>query len=242
MTKSRSSSIDNFKMSVDFTSFMTPSMDAAMSTMMQQQQQQVTTTGAYMMTSQDVVASTLAQQQQQQQQEEVTTNQEQEVPVGNPMMLTDNNTLVAKIVALSEKTKAADLETKKKKQKITKQKNSRTRDPDVKIYVEPLDGDVLLGRGGRSNHHAGNVAYRLEVGKLREWYRTSEKNAKTDLSQLLVDWVLKEQKGRFLKQDTTQKWYIVTNIVARRKASQALREHMTPEERDAKKKKKTKRR
>ena len=213
MTKSRSSSIDNFKMSVDFTSFMTPSMDAAMSTMMQQQQQ-------------------------------VTINQEQEVPVGNPMMLTDNNTLVAKIVALSEKTKAADLETKKKKKKITKQKSNRTRDPDVKIYVEPLDGDVLLGRGGRSNHHAGNVAYRLEVGKLREWYRTSEKNAKTDLSQLLVDWVLKEQKGRFLKQDNSgnQKWYIVTNIVARRKASQALREHMTPEERDAKKKKKTKRR
>ena len=34
----------------------------------------------------------------------------------------------------------------------------------------------------------------------------------------------------------TQQWYIVTNIVARRKASQALREHMTPEERDAKKK------
>ena len=118
---------------------------------------------------------------------------------------------------------------KKKKQQKPR---GRIRDPDVKHYVLPQPNDVLLGRGGRSNHHSGNIQYRDQVGTLREWYRSSEKNAKTDLSQLLVDWVQKEQRGRFLKLDeSNQQWYIVTNVVARRKASQALREHMTMEER-----------
>ena len=112
----------------------------------------------------------------------------------------------------------------------------RNQEPDVKHFVEPRDTDILLGRGGRSNHHPGNVAYRDQVGKLRDWYRSAEKDAKTDLSQLLVDWVHHEQNGRFLKLDAaTDQWYLVTNIMARRKASQALREHMTLEERNARK-------
>jgi hypothetical protein len=156
-----------------------------------------------------------------------------------PMDTTEDDTVVAAIVALTEKTKTDDAKSKatQKMQKSRKKKARRNKDPDVKFYKEPSDTDVLLGRGGRSNHHVGNKAYRDEVGNLREWYRSSEKNAKTDLSQLLVDWVQKERKGQFMKmEESTGKWYIVTNIVARRKASQALREHMTPEERELKKK------
>eukprot|EP00543_Licmophora_paradoxa_P001442 CAMPEP_0202458878 /NCGR_PEP_ID=MMETSP1360-20130828/28637_1 /ASSEMBLY_ACC=CAM_ASM_000848 /TAXON_ID=515479 /ORGANISM="Licmophora paradoxa, Strain CCMP2313" /LENGTH=415 /DNA_ID=CAMNT_0049079629 /DNA_START=185 /DNA_END=1432 /DNA_ORIENTATION=- len=120
----------------------------------------------------------------------------------------------------------------KKKQQKKKKKAKRNRDPDVKIYVEPTDLDCLLGRGGRSNHHPGNKKYRQEVLILQGWYKSSQKNEKTDLSQLLVEKV-HEYGGRFLKQekDGSGKWYIVTNIVARRKCSQALREHIPMEER-----------
>mmetsp|Transcript_26335 Transcript_26335/g.61259 ORF Transcript_26335/g.61259 Transcript_26335/m.61259 type:complete len:388 (+) Transcript_26335:51-1214(+) len=122
--------------------------------------------------------------------------------------------------------------------KKKKKKSRRNKDPDVKQYVCPSDLDVLLGRGGRSNHHRGNKRYRDEVHNLQQWYKASTKNEKTDLSQLLVDRV-HSYGGQFLKNEKdTDKWYIVTNIVARRKASQALREHLTPEQRAAKKAKK----
>jgi len=120
-----------------------------------------------------------------------------------------------------------------KKAQTKKKKAKRNREPEVKEYVEPSDLDCLLGRGGKSNHHPGNKKYREEVLSLQEWYKSSSKNEKTDLSQLLVDRV-HSYGGKFLKMEKeTGLWYIVTNIVARRKCSQALREHIPPEERQA---------
>jgi hypothetical protein len=108
-------------------------------------------------------------------------------------------------------------------QKKRKRKPRKKVVPEVKIYVEPLDFDVLLGRGGRSNHHPGNKRYREEVTNLQSWYLGIEdKEEKTDLSQCLVDYVHSYQ-GRFLEKDDVG-WFVIPNIVARRKASQALRE------------------
>lgn len=105
--------------------------------------------------------------------------------------------------------------------------------PEVKNYVEPTDLDVLLGRGGKSNHHAGNKRYREEVRNLQSWYAgVTDKNEKTDLSQMLVDYV-HQYNGRFLEKDEVG-WYVVPNITARRKASQALREDNDPDKRAAK--------
>jgi hypothetical protein len=105
--------------------------------------------------------------------------------------------------------------------------------PEVKEYVEPNDVDVLLGRGGRSNHHPGNKRYREEVQNLQSWYLgVEDKNEKTDLSQCLVDYV-HSYEGRFLYKDEVG-WYVVPNIIARRKASQALREDNDAEKRAAK--------
>lgn len=106
--------------------------------------------------------------------------------------------------------------------------------PEVKQYLEPKQNDVLLGRGGRSNHHPGNKRYREEVKNLRTWYLSigENKDEKTALSQCLVDYV-HSYKGRFLEKDKNG-WYEVPNIVARRKASQALREDDDPEKRAAK--------
>ena len=111
----------------------------------------------------------------------------------------------------------------------------RKKEPQIREFIHTLtDLDVLCGRGGRSNHHNGNKKYRDEVGNLQQWYKASEKNEKTDLSQCLVNYV-HSYGGRFLKMDESNKrWYTVTNHIARRKASQALREHATPDERAAK--------
>jgi hypothetical protein len=105
--------------------------------------------------------------------------------------------------------------------------------PNKKVYVEPKPLDILGGRGGRSNHHQGNKRYREEVENLKEWYNNIDsKDDKTELSQCLVDYV-QSYGARFLEHDG-HGWYIVDNIVARRKASQALREDSDPEKRRAK--------
>lgn len=107
--------------------------------------------------------------------------------------------------------------------------------PEVKEFVVPTQNDVLLGRGGRSNHHPGNKRYREEVKNMRDWYASigENKEEKTRLSQTLVDYV-HDYNGRFLEKDKNGRWYVVPNIVARRKASQALREDDDPEKRAAK--------
>lgn len=115
--------------------------------------------------------------------------------------------------------------------------------PDHKEYVTVSCHDVLLGRGGKSNHHPGNKRYREEIENFRPMYSTLDTdNQKTGMSQSLVD-VIEEIGGRFLEEERIKDeggkpvslgWYVVPNIVARRKASQALREDNDPEKRKAK--------
>jgi hypothetical protein len=139
-------------------------------------------------------------------------------------------------VPAEKEVSSAALKPKKKRKRAPRKKPI----PEVKEYVEPEDSDVLLGRGGRSNHHPGNKRYREEVKNLQQWYSEEEdKNKKTDLSQMLVDYVVHNLKGRFLEEEKvdkkgTDRWYVVPNITARRKASQALREDDDPEKRRAK--------
>jgi hypothetical protein len=93
-----------------------------------------------------------------------------------------------------------------------------------KEFCVPTEVDVLLGRGGKSNNHPGNNRYRSEVYKLQDWYKTCIKTSKTNLSQCLVDWV-HSYGGRFLALDSkTKTWFVVDNLRARKKCSQALRE------------------
>ena len=216
---------DAIQPSVDFSSLITPSMDAALNSM-----HQTTSDKSILLTSADLVASMVSGIPPVDADAEATSGpipmnveDEQKQPATTTTSIGALDTDVAMILALSKKEKA---EQAKKNQMQSRQKQQRvrsrrSREPDVKVFVEPLDTDVLLGRGGRSNHHPGNITYRDHVGTLREWYRSSEKNAKTDLSQILVDWVHDKQLGRFLKlDDAANQWYVVTNIVARRKASQ----------------------
>jgi hypothetical protein len=107
--------------------------------------------------------------------------------------------------------------------------------PEVKLFVKFSDKDVLFGRGGRSNHHIGNKIYREIVTAQQERYRACDKNEKTKVAQTIVDRVQNNIGGRFLELDTaTGKWFLVPNVVARRKVGQALRENNTEQARAAK--------
>ena len=122
--------------------------------------------------------------------------------------------------------------------------------PDADVTVH----DVLLGRGGRTNHHEGNAKYRNYKESLQDEYLNATKDQKTSISNRLVT-MMHQEHGRFLKayepakdknSDTKPKgnksnasgpvefWYEVDLLTARKKASQALREINTPENRAAK--------
>ncbi|GKY95601.1 hypothetical protein MPSEU_000521400 [Mayamaea pseudoterrestris] len=108
------------------------------------------------------------------------------------------------------------------------------RETAVKEYLVPLEEDVLLGRGGRSNHHVGNKRYLAMKEDIQPRYIAASKAEKTAISQELVDRV-KSSGGRFLELDPLRnEWFEITEIKARKKASQTLREINTAEERAAK--------
>jgi hypothetical protein len=94
-----------------------------------------------------------------------------------------------------------------------------------------------MGRGGKSNHHPGNKRYREEILNFKNTYsQLTSKEEKTDLSRHVVDFV-HNYNGRFLALDKTIKpacLYEITDAVARRKVSQALREDGDPVKRQEK--------
>jgi hypothetical protein len=111
--------------------------------------------------------------------------------------------------------------------------------PENKDYVDEYsDLDILFGRGGRSNHHPGNKTYRDMVTDRQPYYRNCDKNEKTKVAQTIVNSINREHSGRFLELEKgTNRWYVVPNIVARRKVGQALRENNTDIARAAKRQK-----
>ena len=84
--------------------------------------------------------------------------------------------------------------------------------------------DVLLGRGGETNHHVGNIQYRQLVKACQPAYLAAKRRDKPRIAVAIVQ-VVRAHSGRFLKKhphDST--WVDVGNIRAREKTSQALRE------------------
>jgi len=128
--------------------------------------------------------------------------------------------------------------TEKKKRKRTPRKKIV---PEIKKFLEPTEKDVLMGRGGKSNHHPGNTRYRAEIDRLEDQYKkTDDKDEKTKISEALVLHV-QSYGGNFLEKDDNG-WYVIDDAVARRKVSQALREDKDPEKRRAKRQRFLKRR
>lgn len=145
----------------------------------------------------------------------------------------------------SQVAKTPITESKKSIKKTKKRRRKKRKKvlPERKEYVDTIsDLDVLLGRGGKTNHHPGNKRYREEVMNFRALYAGLKTDIeKTEMSMMLVD-SIEKSGGRFLEEDKIKGgngwislgWYVVPKIVARRKASQALREDNDPEKRRAK--------
>ena len=85
----------------------------------------------------------------------------------------------------------------------------------------------MCGRGGISNHE-GNQAYLRKKEEMQERYRHATDKEKYEMSLELVAFVT-NRGGRFLERDREMKdvWYQMSHDDARKKASQALRDHNT---------------
>lgn len=93
------------------------------------------------------------------------------------------------------------------------------------------DHDILCGRGGLTNHHAGNKRFRDIVSLHRSDYIRAPKMQKPAVARLIVSAIRNANpSGRFLKKDPkTGCWYDIGDKCAAEKASQALREKTVEE-------------
>lgn len=98
---------------------------------------------------------------------------------------------------------------------------------DVLQHIEnPLDNDVLGGRGGASYKHKGNIAYRRLVQLSKSRYALCQKREKMQISKCIVHAIkTQDPPGRFLEKDSKNGlWKDVGEKKAIEKTSQALRE------------------
>lgn len=99
------------------------------------------------------------------------------------------------------------------------------------IITRVVDHDVLLGRGGETNHNYGNMQYRRIVKVCQPAYIRAKRRDKPKIASLIVR-IVRQLGGRFLKRDMlSHTWKDVGDVKAREKTSQALREG-APELRD----------
>lgn len=102
--------------------------------------------------------------------------------------------------------------------------------PPPKIeYIEKIEPqDVLCGRGGATNSHSGNRAFRLLVKRHQDRYLRAKKRDKPSVASYIVE-LVRDRGGRFLRRcDTTPQgnvlWVDIGDDRAREKTCQALRE------------------
>jgi len=94
--------------------------------------------------------------------------------------------------------------------------------------TDPNENDVLCGRGGRINSHAGNVQFRDIIhSKKKEYLAPSTKKLeKAHIAAGIVNDIrTMDPPGRFLKEDRgTGMWFDIGDAKAIKKTGQALRE------------------
>jgi hypothetical protein len=119
-------------------------------------------------------------------------------------------------------------------QSSSRPKKPRRAIPENKEFIpeneEPTEADVVGGRGGRSNHHAGNRPYWIKILGSRHYYRTCQSDAaKTMIAQGILSYIKDEKGGRFLNLDSkTNRWFILPDVVVLDKIKQALRDKYVP--------------
>ena len=127
---------------------------------------------------------------------------------------------------------------------ITKALSTNAKTQQVLIHT-PRPSDVLFGRGGGTNTHAGNRLFRDLINAHRRDYLKARKNDKPAITQRILELVKEGHGGRFLKKAPFSAgggskpkkgendgegsvvgtgWYEVADSSAREKISQALRQ------------------
>ena len=96
---------------------------------------------------------------------------------------------------------------------------------DYTRAITPTDGDVLFGKGGKTNNHPGNIRYRAKALELRPWYEASTKEEKYNISTILMGSV-KSEGNRFLMKEESDGNYYEVLVGARWKCSAQLREKL----------------
>jgi hypothetical protein len=84
--------------------------------------------------------------------------------------------------------------------------------------------DVLCGRGGVTNSHPGNIAFRRLVQQFRGEYVMAPKHQKMILAKQMVDMIRTEWSGRFLKKVDKDYYQDIGDDQACSKVAQTLRE------------------
>jgi len=94
-----------------------------------------------------------------------------------------------------------------------------------KPIVKNVNGnDVLMGRGGVTNSHIGNIRFRKLVHDFQLKYLNLPKMKKSSIAKAIVE-IIHHRDGRFLmRQREKSRWEEVDDNRARGKTSQALRE------------------
>lgn len=100
----------------------------------------------------------------------------------------------------------------------------------LKQEITITPNDVLLGRGGGTNRHNGNIYYRNLVSRKQPAYVQAKKMDKSVIAKSIVA-NIRERNGRFLKNDAGS-WVDVGDRRATEKTSQALREGLSGRMRD----------
>lgn len=97
-------------------------------------------------------------------------------------------------------------------------------DENTRVF-HPRDKDVLLGRGGLTNTHPGNVFFRDLITRHRINYNLAPKGDKGALSRFIANYI-RAQGGRFLAKSKSLDgaWVEVGDDQARKKCGQGLRE------------------
>ena len=98
--------------------------------------------------------------------------------------------------------------------------------------TEPNKNDVLCGRGGRINNHAGNVQFRYIIQAKKKQYLnlSTKKLEKAHIAASIVHDIrtMMDPPGRFLKEDRVGAgvglWFDIGDASAIKKTGQALRE------------------
>jgi len=152
---------------------------------------------------------------------------------GMPMVPTDSAINVdgaTRTATVDIRCPANAINNEQKNKKRKSKENDGSNPPYFLYWLSPGESvgnwDVLCGRGGESNNYIGNIRYRKVVGEKKPEYRkidVKQRKLKTNFVRDIV-YQIKYFGGRFIDVDSEGRYYVVTDVKARKKTSQALRE------------------